>query len=217
MTKDVLRNGMPHKVTTSLVTHNAVLPQNVFIKQDPSALLDSGIDESTASAGTRAPSPAFDQSSIDPASQTDPSYPTTKDTLHSNDTLTTIKSHIRDNIQALNNLALSDNWQSLGESRSIEEHKLYLEKKSIQSNRQLISKSTTQRAAPNLATPHDAKSRQLSSSEPAKEAAATHKSLASHAGQQTSTQDSEFQIRVKNLKSHVRNVDSTLQNLDPEK
>ncbi len=43
MKDDILRNGVPHNVTTSLVTHNAVLPQNIFIKEDASALRDSGM------------------------------------------------------------------------------------------------------------------------------------------------------------------------------
>lgn len=113
LTDEILRNGVRHKVTTSIVTNNAVLPQNIFIKDDAAAVHDDVADSVASNANT----------------------------LHTNAPLTTTKSHIQDNIQALKNLALSDNWQniatdkfseniqSLGASRSIEDNKLYLEKK----------------------------------------------------------------------------------------
>ena len=201
LTDEILRNGVPHKVTTSVVTNNAVLPQNI-LKDEATEHPDDVADGVATNANT----------------------------LHTNDPLTTTKSHIQDNIQALKNLALSDNWQniatdkfseniqSLGASRSIEDNKLYLEKKSIKSNRQRVSKTTTERAAPNLATPNATEpSHHLSADELKAQAAAAQKLEQAHLETPMSDEDSEFQKRVKRLKRHVRDVDHTLHNLDPDK
>ena len=229
MTDEILRNGVPHNVTTSLVTRNAVLPQNIFIKEESSTLRDS-IEEGVAPALVkRDPSPKFDQTSSTPEPQAAPNYPVAKDKLAANDALSITKSHIRDNIQALKNLAHSDNFQrmdedeftknmqSLGATRLIEDNKLYLEKKSIKSNRQLIAKSTTARAAPNLATPNATTSSDLDSEGRLNQARRSQTAESSRKDKDGSDADNEFQMRVKKLKRHVRNVDSTLQNLDPDK
>lgn len=229
MAEKILRNGVPHAVTTSLVTNNAVLPQNIFIQESPPALGDAGVGDAALTSESKDSSNEFQHTPSKTAPEPAPSYPVTKDSLKANDPLTTIKSHIRDNIQALKNLAHSDNWQSaneksvgdnfqsVGGSRSIEEKKLYLEKKSLKSNRQLISETRTQRAAANLASPNEMNpsgpSSKKSSSEMV-EAQAMDNSLSDI---QRFTEDSEFQMRVKKLKRHVRNVDSTLQDLDQDK
>lgn len=227
MSDDILRSGVPHNVTTSWVTRNAVLPQNIFIKDEAPALADSSKEDVAPSLLTRKPSNAFDQTS-NPEPQAAPSYPVTQDKLAAHDPLRTSKSHIRDNIQALKNLAHSDNlqrmdddefnknMQSLGDSRSIADHKLYLEKKSIKSNRQLISKSTTARAAPNLVTPNATSFSDLDSEGRQGQTTRSQNVESSREDKDSFEKDNEFQLRVQKLKHHVRNVDSTLQNLDPE-
>ena len=226
MSDEILRNGVPHNVTTSLVTRNAVLPQNIFIKEESSTLRDSGEEGATPSPLTRDPSPEFEQTSSQPAPQAAPNYPVAKEKIAANDALSITKSHIRDNIQALKNLAQSDNlqridgdkfnqnMQSLGTSRSIEDNKLYLEKKSIKSNRQLIAKSTTARAAPNLATPNSTNPSDLDTERRQNQATRSQNAESSLKDKDGSDADNEFQMRVKKLKRHVRNVDSTLQDLD---
>ena len=107
--------------------------------------------------------------------------------------------------------------QSLGASRSIKDNKLYLEKKSIKSNRQLIAKSTTARAAPNLAIPSATSPSDLDLEERLNQATRSQNAESSRKDKDGSDADNEFQMRVKKLKRHVRNVDSTLQNLDPDK
>ena len=229
MTDEILRNGVPHNVTTSLVTRNAVLPQNIFVKEESSTLRDSGEEGAAPSLVKRDPSPEFEQTSSKPEQQAAPNYPVAKEKLDANDALRITKSHIRDNIQALKNLAQSDNFQriegdkfnqnmqSLGASRMIEDNKLYLEKKSIKSNRQLIAKSTTARAAPNLATSNSTNPSDLDPEGRQNQATRTQNAESSLKDKDGSDADNEFQMRVKKLKRHVRNVDSTLQNLDPDK
>lgn len=229
MTDEILRNGVPHNVTTSLVTRNAVLPQNIFVKEESPTLRDSGEEGATPSLVKRDPSPEFEQTSSKPEPQAAPNYPVAKEKLAANDALRITKSHIRDNIQALKNLAQSDNlqridgdklnqnMQSLGASRMIEDNKLYLEKKSIKSNRQLIAKSTTARAAPNLAIPNATTSSDLNSEGRLNQATRSQNAENSLKDNDGADADNEFQMRVKKLKRHVRNVDSTLQNLDPDK
>ena len=176
MTDEILRNGVPHKVTTSFVTNNAVLPQNI-LKDEAAALPDDDADGVTPNANT----------------------------LHTNDPLTTTKSHIQDNIQALKNLALSDNWQNVAADKFSE-------------NIQSLGTSRSERAAPNLATPNATEpSHHLSADELKAKAAAAQKLEPAHLETPMSDEDSEFQKRVKRLKRHVRNVDHTLQNLDPDK
>lgn len=75
MADEILRNGVPHQVTTSLVTHNAVLPQNIFIKDKAPALRDSDLDDVAPSPEKRDPANEFDQTSDNVAPQTVPSYP----------------------------------------------------------------------------------------------------------------------------------------------
>ncbi len=200
MTDEILRNGVPHNVTTSLVTRNAVLPQNMFTKEEGSDRADSGIDGTTTSPVTRDPSTDFDQ-----------------------------KPHIRDNMQALKNLAHSDNLQSLdddefsknlqslGDSRSIEDNKLYLEKKSIKSNRQLISQTSTDRSVPNLTTPNAINPSSLDSDELESRSTEFQNAEKLRQDKHKVDQDNAFQMRIKKLKGHVRTVDSSLQHLDPDK
>ena len=229
MTDEILRNGVRHTVTTSLVTKNAVLPQNTFIQEQASALGDSGLSDATPASPTHAPSSEFQQTRSKPDIEPAPSPQATADKLQANDALTTIKSHIRDNIQALKNLAQSDNWQNidvdklnsnaqgLGTSRSIEENKLYLEKKSIKDNRQKISETTNGRDAANLSAPAEIKPTGSSSKEIERQAKVGQAGDTTLPDKNMPFEDSEFQMRVKKLKGHVRNVDSTLQNLDPDK
>jgi len=229
VTDEILRNGVPHNVTTSLVTRNAVLPQNIFIKDEASALRDSDKEGVTPSPVQRNPSPEFEQTSSNPAPQAAPTYPVVKDKLAANDALSITKSHIRDNIQTLKNLAHSDNlqrieddafnknMQSLGASRSIEDNKLFLEKKSIKTNRQLIANSTATRAAPNLATPNATSPSDLDSDKSQTQPTRSQHTESSRKDKDSAESDNEFQMRVKKLKRHVLNVDSTLQNLDPDK
>jgi phosphoketolase len=226
---EILRSGVPHNVTTSVVTRNAVLPQNIFTKEDASALRDSGVDGAPPSTAMVKPAHAFDKTSMSAESQASPNYPVTQDKLVTHDALTGIKSHIKDNIQALKNLAHSDNLQRTGKEeinensqsvvalRSIQENKIFLEKKSIKSNRQLISKTTNARSAASLAASNATNPSGLNSGELEAQATGLQNVDPSPTGENKSDQDSAFQQRIKKLKGHVRIVDSTLQNLDPEK
>ena len=229
MADEILRNGVPHNVTTSVVTRNAVLPQNIFIKEDASALRDSGVDGVPPGLAKVQPTSAFGPTSGDAEPQSAHNYPVSQGKLATNDSLTRIKSHIKDNIQALKNLAHSDNLQridgdefneniqGLGASRSIQENKLFLEKKSIKSNRQLVSKTTNERSAASLAASNTTSPSGLNSEGLEAQAAEFQNAATSLSDNNKPDQDSALQRRIKKLKGHVRNVDNTLQNLDPEK
>lgn len=153
MKDQILRNGVPHTVTTSLVTNNAVLPQNTFIQDSASALGDSGLADT---APTPVPGdPATELQKIPSKAPQDPapSYPTAKDSLKANDPLTNIKSHIRDNIQALKNLAHSDNWQrvpvdkfnanvqEIGPTKNLQDNPQNAHEKSVADNFQSLGTS----------------------------------------------------------------------------
>lgn len=254
LTDEILRNGVPHTVTTSLVTHNAVLPQNIFIHDEASPLGDPGVGGEAPMSTDPETFSAIQKTPSHPALETAPLYPASSDKVKAANSLTAAKSHIRDNIQALKNLAQSDNWQSiamdkfnanvqevesektvhdnhqnanersveenfqnLGASKSIQENKLFLEKKSIKSNKQLISESTNERASANLASQTENKPGGLNSKKTASQSGEVPDSNNSPKNKTFPSQDNEFQMRVKKLKSHVRNVDSSLQNLDHDK
>jgi len=249
-----VRNGVPHTVTTSLVTHNAVLPQNMFIHDEASPLGNSGVDGEAPMSVAPETFSAIEQTPSHPALETAPTYPTAKDKVEAANSLNATKSHIRDNIQALKNLAQADNWQSIdvdkfninvqeveskktlqdnhqnahersvaenfqniGASKSIQENKLYLEKKSIKSNRQLVSESTNERASANLASTTENKLTGLNSRKIESQSGEVQDGDKSLKKKPVSSQENEFQMRVKKLKSHVRNVDNSLQNLDHDK
>ena len=92
-----------------------------------------------------------------------------------------------------------------------------MKKKSIKSNRQQFFQTTTERAAPNLATPNATAPSHISSDELKAQAEEAQKLEQTRLETPMSDEDSEFQKRVKRLKRHVRDVDHTLQNLDPDK
>jgi hypothetical protein len=217
LTDEILRNGVPHKVTTSLVTHNAVLPQNTFIQEKAPDLGEAGALDVPLAKAARNASDAFQKSASKPPSEPSPTYPVSQEKLQSNDSLTAIKSHIRDNVQALKNLAHSDNFQSLGTSRAIQDNTLFLEKKSIKSNRQKITQTTTERATAHLNSPAEFNPNALTSEKLASQTQEVQAADSSNNNEKISNGDSAFQIRVKKLKKHVLNVDSTLQNLDQDK
>lgn len=254
MTNEVLRNGVAHTVTTSLVTNNAVLPQNIFIKEAAPAPHDAASDGAELNANTPANSGEFEQTASGKTPKAAQDYPVSTDVLHTNDALATTKSYIRDNIQALKNLAHADNWhhsardkfsknieqiasehitpdnkqglqqhsvsdnfQNLGITRSIEDNKLYLEKKSIKSNRQVVAANTLERAAPTLASPGATNSSNLSPDALSNQATGVQKGEQSPPTDSSSNADNEFQMRIKKLKRHVRDVDNSLHDIDPEK
>lgn len=124
VTDKILRSGVPHAVETSLVTRNAINPKHAFLEVDPSkerALVD--FDKSDAE------SPSSSQT--DPVAKSVPENlnaggtgPLLQTALKTRETLSTSKAHIRDNIQALDKLAQSDNWQSLGLEKTQDNHQL---------------------------------------------------------------------------------------------
>ena len=92
---------------------------------------------------------------------------TNANTLRTNDPLTTTKSHIQDNIQALKNLALSDNWQNVATDK-------------FSDNIQSLGTSRFERAAPNLATFDATEPSHLSSDELKAQAAAAQKHMSAY-------------------------------------
>lgn len=242
MTEEILRNGVPHKVATSLVTLNAVTPQNIFVDQDAAELGNAQLNIPLTTE-TVQETLQYSHAAQKTLKDSTPDYPAIKDQHHAHDALATTKSHIKDNIQALKNLAQSDNWQSLpkthgsqniqhtgtdalsdnmqslGRSKSIQDNKLYLEKKSIKDNRQLIAKTLSERSAPHLPTQA---AQTLTSKAHAEANMQVNDQTRLKASDETPSNetspssDDAFQMRVKRLKSHVKVVSSTLQDLAPD-
>ncbi len=127
------------------------------------------------------------------------------------------KAHQQDNMQGVDTDAFNDNRQSLGPSQSIQEQKLYLEKKSIRDNRQKVTSTIVQRAAPQLPAHVDpVKNVQSSAPQtPLNATTGTH-DKAAVAGASQATEDDELRARMKKLKATVRDVSDTLSELAPK-
>jgi hypothetical protein len=81
----------------------------------------------------------------------------------------------------------------------------------------LISQTATQRSAAKLDSLHQERADSLSATELENQARELRNTQNSLNDKQETDKESAFQMRIKELKGHVRNVDSTLQNLDPDK
>jgi transcription-repair coupling factor (superfamily II helicase) len=126
------------------------------------------------------------------------------------------KAHQQDNMQGVDTDAFHDNRQSLGPSQSIQEQKLYLEKKSIRDNRQKVTSSIVQRAAPQMpAHVSDSPVQSNAPQRPVNQTAGTH-DKAAVAGASQPTEDDELRARMKKLKATVRDVNETLSDLAPK-
>ncbi len=161
MKDEIIRSGVAHSVETSRLTNNAVNPRNTF--------MDVADEASIPTPPTQDLTPVarsiveFDKTpdTIDSKGVT-PEYPVKHSSLNTREKLSEAKSHIKDNIQALHELAhldnkqligseqFSSNYQSTGPVEHIKDHVVYLEKKSIRENRQKTPQST-ERASPELA------------------------------------------------------------------
>ncbi len=235
VTDDIFRSGVPHAVETNLATRNAVNPRHAFLDVDP-AVERAALDLQAASEPTPKPEETPPPSPLVVKEEPVHVSPTQQsDVLNTRDTLSATKEHIRDNIQALEKLAHSDNWQSvgkeayrdnrqrlgkehyldndqsLGATQSIHDSKFYLEKKSIRDNRQKISESATQRAAPQFPVP--AKTTSVHTAHPVSENKAQVKPSISA---RVTQDDDEFRARMKKLKATVRDVNDSLSDLDPK-
>jgi hypothetical protein len=133
------------------------------------------------------------------------------------------KAHLQDNLQDVDTDAFHDNRQSLGDSQSIQEQKLYLEKKSIRDNRQKVTSTVAQRAAPQVpvhtSTPPLQTQAVLlqnsASSMPVTPTSATPNN-AMLAVATKLAEDDELRARMKKLKATVQDVSHTLSDLAPK-
>ena len=126
------------------------------------------------------------------------------------------KAHLQDNLQDVDTDAFHDNLQSLGPSQSIQEQKLYLEKKSIKDNRQKITATVAQRAAPQLPVHTSEQPLQNSaSSMPVTPTSGTPNNAMSAVAAKLA-EDDELRARMKKLKATVRDVSDTLSDLAPK-
>ncbi len=119
-------------------------------------------------------------------------------------------------MQGVDTDAFHDNRQSLGPSQSIQEQKLYLEKKSIRDNRQKVTSSIVQRAAPQMpAHVSDSPVQSNAPQRPVNPTAGPH-DKAAVAGASQPTEDDELRARMKKLKATVRDVNEALSDLAPK-
>ncbi|NDF44705.1 MAG: hypothetical protein EB125_03145 [Betaproteobacteria bacterium] len=223
---NIFRSGVPHAVETNLVTRNAINPRHAFSENNPAAQ-DASLDDAEHAAhfaklegDIHAPVVPGEHVTDNLQAEGKPKF---IDNLQALDKTNITdnwqslgKTHQQDNMQDVDTDAFHDNRQSLGPSQSIQEQKLYLEKKSIKDNRQKVAASTVQRAAPQM--PAHVAASPLHSSAPQRSVnptAGTH-DKAAVAGASQSTEDDELRARMKKLKATVRDVSDTLSELAPK-
>lgn len=202
VTDDILRSGVPHAVETSVVTRHAINPRHVFLDSDPTAEKAESTD-----------APLGDQTSFADNWQKVPQQ------THHTDTQTLGKEHLQDNSQAIHKDRVSDNRQSLGATQVIEEKKLYLEKKSIQDNRQKVAEKAVQRAAPPWAVqPDDVVPKSDNLRRTLKGRGANASLIAEPVTLPLSKihDDDALKARMQKLRAKVRDVNEVLSDLDPD-
>jgi hypothetical protein len=227
---NIFRSGVPHAVETNLVTRNAVNPRHAFSDSNP-AEQDASSDNAEHAAH-EAKLAGDNNAPVVPSEHfTDNLQAEGKSKLTDNlqaldksnitDNWQSLgKAHQQDNLQEVGADAFNDNRQSLGPSQSIQEQKLYLEKKSIKDNRQKVASSMVQRAAPQMPSHLAASPVPSSATQTPLNATAGTQNKATTAGVTHSTEDDELRARMKKLKATVRDVNHTLSDLahkpDPE-
>ena len=174
--ENILRSGVPHAVETNLVTRHAINPRHTFLDTDASVEGESKelTDASQVPAHVHEalpPAPVIEAEhlhdniqAVDQTAFTDNWQSVSAHEVQDNwqsagshevsDKWQSLgKTHQHDNLQSVPIDAMQDNQQSLGGRASIEEKKLYLEKKSIRDNRQKVVDTPLERAAPQWHTP----------------------------------------------------------------
>jgi hypothetical protein len=224
---NIFRSGVPHAVETNLVTRNAINPRHAFSDTNPAvqdALADSAELASHSAKhadDVDAPVVAGEQFTDNLQAVDEPQFTDNwqaLDKTNITDNWQSLgKAHQQDNMQGVDTDAFNDNRQSLGPSQSIQEQKLYLEKKSIRDNRQKVTSTIVQRAAPQLPA-HVDPEKNVQSSAPqslVNASTGTH-DKAAVAGASQATEDDELRARMKKLKATVRDVSDTLSELAPK-
>jgi len=189
--ENIFRSGVPHAVETNLVTRNAVNPRHAF--SDTNAEAQDALADSAEHA-------AHSEKEVGDV-----------------DAPVVAGEHITDNLQDVDTDAFHDNRQSLGDSQSIHEQKLYLEKKSIRDNRQKVTSTIVQRVAPQLPVQQTSAPplQNSASSMPVTPTSGTPNN-AMLAVATKLTEDDELRARMKKLKATVRDVSDTLSDLAPK-
>ena len=211
----IFRSGVPHAVETNLVTRNAVNPRHAFSDKDQAA---DNAQTDGADGPTLAPRSVNETDAPVVAGEhlNDNIQALGKDKLSDN-WQSIGKAHVQDNLQDVATDAFNDNRQSLGPSQSIQDNKLYLEKKSIRDNRQKVVSGNVQRTAPQL--PQEVSAAVSSQTKATQSTArAASSKLQNSAGGSISkpTEEDELRARMKKLKATVRDVKDTLSDLEPK-
>lgn len=203
---DIFRSGVPHAVETNLVTRHAINPRHTFLETDPKA---------PSQSPERPAGPEASQAFAD-------NWQSVGKPAQADNFQTLGKDHHQDNLQNIQRDAFQDNLQSLGASESIQETKVYFEKKSIKDNVQKVAETAMTRAAPQLpvvsqapVVNHPAVSK---SAKPRLGKTMQHKlpDKASPSSARTQEED-ELRARMQKLKASVRDVNDTLSDLDTNK
>jgi hypothetical protein len=196
------------------VTRNAVNPRHVFSDDNPTAQ-DASPDNAEHAAHLAKHAGDMNAPVVPGEHFTDNLQALDKTNITDN-WQSLGKAHQQDNLQEVDTDAFNDNRQSLGPSRSIQEQKLYLEKKSIKDNRQKVVISTLQRAAPQMPAHVSASPVQSSASQTPVNATTGTQYKPAVAGATQPTEDDELRARMKKLKATVQDVKETLSDLAPK-
>ncbi len=226
MPDNIFRSGVPHAVETNLVTRNAINPRHAFSENNSSA---EDVPPDDAEHAAHLAKLAGDiHAPVVPGEHVTDNWqaegkPKFIDNLQALDKTNITdnwqslgKTHQQENMQDVDTDAFHDNRQSLGPSQSIQEQKLYLEKKSIRDNRQKVTSNVAQRAAPQLPVHTSAPPLQNSaSSMPVTPTSGTPNDAMSAVAAKLA-EDDELRARMKKLKATVQDVSHTLSDLAPK-
>lgn len=226
MPDNIFRSGVPHAVETNLVTRNAVNPRHAFSDSNPAAedappdAAEHAAHEANLAGDTTAPVVPGEHltdnlQALEKSKFTD-NLQSLDQTNITDNWQSLGKAHQQDNMQEVGTDAFNDNRQSLGPSQSIQEQKLYLEKKSIKDNRQKVTSTIVQRAAPQMPSHVATSSVPSSATQTPSNAKAVSSKKAAVASVTHPTEEDELRARMEKLKATVRDVNHTLSDLAPK-
>lgn len=203
---DIFRSGVPHAVETNLVTRHAINPRHTFNETD-------GLPSQQA---PDSPPPPI----VARSNETDTHTPHVPKDAWQDNIQSLGKAHHTDNLQALPSEAFVDNVQSVGAAQSIQEKKLYLEKKSIKDNVQKVVETAVMRAAPSLphakATPPSGTALVSPPKVRGNPTRQTQSAEKATAASRSAQEDDALRARMQKLKATVRDVKDTLSDLEPK-
>lgn len=154
MTQNIIRSGVPHAVTTSVVTHDAINPRNVLLESDKTPIEEEAPGEqpklvktegiSSKSVSAHPPVTANTENNKSESYTTNQHFAVPKGEIKSNLQKLDVEKSIDDNYQGLNSKKhLEDNRQKLSKQAFTDNFQKVESQKIYQTNRQPLSNNVS--------------------------------------------------------------------------